>query len=43
MKGVRKVTLDGDEVSQDDDGLETTTGEKEVFTVDTYEVIIDNK
>ena len=44
MKEVRKVTLDGDEISQDDDdGLETTTGEKEVYTVDTFEVMIDNK
>jgi hypothetical protein len=43
MKGVKKVTLDGDEVRDDDGGVETTTGAKEVYTVDTYEVMIDNK
>ena len=42
MKGVRKVTLDGDEISGDA-GAETTNEAKEVYMVDTYEVMIDSK
>ena len=42
MKGVKKVTLDGDKISGDA-GAETKNGAKEVYMVDTYEVIIDSK
>lgn len=42
MKGVKKVTLDGDEISCDA-GAETKNGAKEVYMVDTYEVMIDSK
>ena len=42
MKGVKKVTLDGDEISGYA-GVETTNGAKEVYMVDTYEVMIDSK
>jgi hypothetical protein len=42
MKGVKKVTLDGDQISGDA-GAETTNGAKEVYMVDTYEVMIDSK
>ena len=42
MKGVKKVTLDGDEV-RGEDVVETMAATKEVYTVDTYEVMIENK
>ncbi len=44
MKGVKRVTLDGDELG-DDSGLETTTtgAAKEVYMIDTYEVVIESK
>jgi hypothetical protein len=42
MKGVKKVTLDGDEVGDGEDG-QVESAAKEVYTVDTYEVMVDNK
>ena len=42
MKGVKKVTLDGDEVRDYEDG-QVESAAKEVYTVDTYEVMIENK
>ena len=35
MKGVRRVSLDGDEAT------DMETGQKEIFSVDTYEVIVE--